>query len=84
MQSKADALALSIKLGEALAEKSLSENEGFVKFLNTSREWAFTYIEQVQEKIKDLKAAMDSGDDAKISIAYKELVSMIPENEENK
>ncbi len=84
IQAKADSIALSAKLGEALAEKSLSENADFIKFLNTSRDWAFSYIEEVQEKINNLKSAMDSGDDTKISIAYNEIISMIPENGEQK
>lgn len=84
IQSKADNMILSQKLGEALAEKSLADNEGFVKFLTTSRDWAFEYIEAVQNKIKDLQSAMDSGVDAKISVAYQELINMIPEDGKDK
>jgi SOS-response transcriptional repressor LexA len=30
----------------------MSESDGFVKFLSDSREWAFTYIEEVQEALR--------------------------------
>lgn len=83
-QEKADVLVLSKKLGEALAEKSLSDNEGFVKFLNTSRDWAFEYIEAVQSKIVNLKDAMDSGSDPDIKLAYEDLIGMIPESKDTK
>lgn len=84
IQSKADNMILSQKLGEALAEKSLADNEGFVKFLTTSRDWAFEYIEAVQNKIKALQDAMESGKEAGIDSAYKELVNMIPEDGKDK
>lgn len=84
IQSKADALALSTKLGEALAEKSLSENGDFVKFLSTSRDWAFQYIEEVQAKILSLANAMDNNNSDEIDEAYKDLISMIPDQKENK
>jgi hypothetical protein len=29
-------------------DKNLNTNEGFVKFLSDSRDWAFAYIEEVQ------------------------------------
>lgn len=84
VQSKADSLVISGKLGEALAEKSLSDNEGFIKFLSTSRDWAYKYIEDVQAKIGNLESAMESGDNSKIDIAYKDLVSMMPKDGEEK
>ena len=84
VQSKTDSLILSGKLGEALAEKSLSDNEGFIKFLSTSRDWAYKYIEDVQIKIANLEGAMESGDNSKIDIAYKDLVSMMPKDGEEK
>lgn len=32
----------------ATEDKNLNTNEGFVKFLSDSRDWAFAYIEEVQ------------------------------------
>lgn len=33
-------------------DDSLTGNDGFVKFLSDSREWAFAYIEEVQKVLK--------------------------------
>lgn len=60
-----------------------SETEGFIKFLSESREWAFTYIEDVQKAITDLSVAMENDDKDKISKAYEEVVSFLPKNEVN-
>jgi hypothetical protein len=46
---------ISEKFQELLAEKDLrgiEESDGFLKFLSESREWAFKYIEDVQESFK--------------------------------
>lgn len=34
-------------------------NDGFLKFMSTSREWAFQYIEDVQRDLYDLKELHD-------------------------
>lgn len=56
MQSEIDRHFLRNELERLLAENStreLSESEGFVKFLSNSRDWAFKYIEQVQDALKE-------------------------------
>jgi hypothetical protein len=35
------------------------EQEGFINFLNQSRDWAFEYIELVQSKIKEFEKEID-------------------------
>jgi hypothetical protein len=40
-------------------EKS-NNNEGFLKFMSTSRDWAFQYIEDVQKDLYALKDVFDS------------------------
>jgi hypothetical protein len=74
--------------------------ENFIKFLSESRDWAYSYIEEVQSGIGSFIGAIDSdiehfdeyGDvisvnrpdyDAmkRISIAYKELKKLLPEEE---
>lgn len=40
-------------LQEEKALRELSESDGFVKFLSTSRDWAFDYIEEVQEALEE-------------------------------
>jgi hypothetical protein len=37
------------KMQERSTEKDIEQTEGFVKFLSESREWAFEYIETVQD-----------------------------------
>lgn len=56
-----------------------AEPDGFIKFLSESREWAFTYIEDVQETIKNLKLAMEGGDEDEITIFYNQLIGYLPE-----
>jgi hypothetical protein len=44
------------KLEEVIAEneaKKLEKDEGFLRFISESRDWAFQYIEDVQQAIKD-------------------------------
>lgn len=33
-------------------EKKIEDSEGFLKFISDSRDWAFTYIEEVQTRLK--------------------------------
>jgi hypothetical protein len=44
------------KLGEEIGNrdtKSLEQTEGFLKFISDSRDWAFGYIEEVQQALQD-------------------------------
>jgi hypothetical protein len=41
------------KLVEQNASAELSQSDGFLKFLSTSRDWAFAYIEQVQDALSE-------------------------------
>ena len=53
-------MVLNAKLEEMAKKqdaKNLEENDGFVKFLNESRDWAFQYIEDVQKAILSLEQA---------------------------
>ena len=81
-----DKVALLHKLEkeiEAKESKSLEQTDGFVKFLSESRDWAFKYIEDVQESIKSLKIAIESGYETEEEL--KKLFDLIPEtNKENK
>jgi len=62
---------------------SVQETDGFVKFLSESRESAFTYIEEVQQSIKELATAMDSTSEANIEMAYRKLLKHLPKEENN-
>jgi hypothetical protein len=72
-------------------------NEDFLKFISDSRDWAYTYIEDVQESlnkfITDIEPEIAYFDEygivgssfphyhsmKKISVAYKELKKLLPE-----
>ena len=62
---------------------SITDVDGFVKFLSESRESAFSYIEQVQAAILGLKIAMDSGIDQEIKDAYIALTDFLPDETNN-
>lgn len=53
---------LKEKLATALTEnsKSSSGDDGFVKFLSDSRDWAYKYIEDVQAEIEKIDATVTS------------------------
>jgi hypothetical protein len=56
-QADVDRLSVYVKSQELLA-KAAEENrgqDGFVKFMATSRDWAFEYIEAVQKDLYQLK-----------------------------
>ena len=69
------------KLSQEYENLNLQESDGFVKFLSDSRAWAFKYIEDVQESIQNLSAAMESGEDAEIAIAYQKLLEHLPKDD---
>jgi hypothetical protein len=77
----------NIDLKEAMSrlkdEKELGENDGFVKFLSDSRDWAFEYIENVQSSIVKLEVAMAARNEEEISECYKALLNYIPKDEKN-
>lgn len=62
---------------------SMQESDGFVKFLSDSRESAFSYIEEVQQSIKQLSLAMDSDSEDAIKVAYTTLLKYLPKEELN-
>lgn len=61
---------------------SIEQTDGFVKFLSESRDWAFDYIENVQNSIQQLKNSVESGYEIEEELA--KLFSLLPNNEENK
>ena len=72
---------------------SLKEDDGFIKFLSNSRDWAFSYIEDVQEKMKNFQESVDvvlpklsKTRDLNVKTliqAYKTLAEVMPEKEKN-
>ena len=57
LQAELDNLALYAKIEELQKEANLSTqgNDGFLKFVSQSRDWAFQYIEKVQIAIKNFQ-----------------------------
>jgi hypothetical protein len=63
------------------SEKTLEQNENFVKFLSESRDWAFNYIEEVQESIASIKLTTENGFATQEELD--KLFSFLPENKES-
>lgn len=85
-----DALENMIKEQALAEEKPIDQTEGFIKFLSESREWAFNYIENVQDEITKLGAVLEEAKsqtkDAalkRILAEYEELKKFLPEAREN-
>ncbi len=85
-----NALEEMIKTQSLSEEKPIDQTEGFIKFLSESREWAFNYIENVQQEITKFGTALDEAKsltkDAalkKILAGYEELKKFLPELREN-
>ncbi len=86
------------KLESELMKKEnseLPEQEGFINFLNQSRDWAFEYIESVQSQIKqfenEVKPLIESFDSnslvdfelstKKMIESSRELIKLLPEGD---
>jgi hypothetical protein len=63
-------------------EESIDQNDGFIKFLSDSREWAFNYIDNVQNTIFVLKEKYDNK--KALDESLKELFDMLPKNNKEK
>ena len=62
-------------------ELELAQSDGFVGFVSKSRDWAFEYIENVQDSISSLKLAVESGYNTEQEL--EKLFSFLPDNKEN-
>ena len=69
------------KVWQEHQDKKLEETDGFVRFLSQSRDWAFSYIDDVQKAIQDVKTCIESGYDTEQKLG--KLFSFLPENKEN-
>lgn len=61
--------------------KAIEETEGFLKFISESRDWAFTYIEDIQQALQVYDVALSTDDAKIINDAYKKLISFLPEDD---
>lgn len=69
VQSEIEKAAVLEKLTEVLKEneaKTIEESDGFLKFISDSRDWAFRYIEEVQNTLhnfdKEISPILDYAD----------------------
>jgi carboxypeptidase C (cathepsin A) len=76
------------KLFEELNSIKVEKDDGFVKFLSESRDWAFQYIESTQVVVEiynsEVQAILESDDKpaqklSKIKAAHKDLLAILPE-----
>lgn len=82
LQASLDKDLIANKLKEtvfAVNNTNIEDKDGFIRFLSESREWAFAYIEEVQDSIKELEAAVNSKDSDKLEAAHKRLIAQMPE-----
>ncbi len=91
VQSQIDNFILLTELDKMVQEKenkSVEQSDGFLKFVSESRDWAFEYIEEVQQAIEEYRKIADvipiSKDITveqaeKLSAAYDKIVSFLPE-----
>jgi hypothetical protein len=87
LQANVDKELVSRKLQQtidSINNANLEDKDGFIKFLSESREWAFSYIENVQASIDELAKAKESGDEEKLSLAYEKLLAHMPTEDPNK
>lgn len=83
VQAEMDRIVTMVELEKLNAEKNaqaIEKTDGFLKFISESRDWAFQYIEDVQEAIKEYDAALSKNDPHLMNAAYKKLIDMLPED----
>jgi Na+/H+ antiporter NhaB len=82
LTAKLQVIALVDKMEKDAQSSSVEKTEGFLKFVSDSRDWAFKYIEDVQEAIEALRVAIDSDDpEADVELAYEVLISFLPNDD---
>ena len=88
LQALADKQEVLVKLDEQISRTRATESEGFLQFISQSRDWAFDYIENVQQSVKffcDVSSTeITSSDNVEIVEAFYKLLEFLPEETENK
>jgi hypothetical protein len=76
------AMVARIEQLESARDSDTVENtEGFLRFISESRDWAFTYIEDVQQALTAYDVALSTDDAKIINEAYKKLISFVPDDD---
>lgn len=69
------------QLESARDSDTVESTEGFLRFISESRDWAFTYIEDVQQALMAYDVALSTDDAKIINEAYKKLISFVPDDD---
>jgi hypothetical protein len=72
------------KLSEGKDAKGIEETEGFLRFISESRDWAFEYIENVQNAINAYDEALSSKNANAMQETYANLIAMLPKEDASK
>jgi hypothetical protein len=90
LQEQIDKVVLYDKLEELMGQNDISgqSNDGFLKFVSQSRDWAFGYIEEAQKAIEEFQLVAtpilyNNSEESGIKdliVAYEKLLEMLPEN----
>lgn len=86
LQLSIDKLALMKKFEELSNEndaKTVEQSEGFLRFVSQSRDWAFTYIEDVQAALVEYDNALATKDAIAINESYVKLMDFLPKEDED-
>jgi hypothetical protein len=80
-QSEFDRLMTLAQLENVKTNNEVEQTDGFLKFISDSRDWAFDYIEKVQDAINAYDEALSKNDATAMNEAYKNLIAMLPEDD---
>jgi hypothetical protein len=83
LQLLLDKGALLEKIETLNLEYSKEANDGFVKFLSQSRDWAFEYIEDAQDSIRNYQTALEGSDPVVAMEARQRMFDLLPGSLEN-
>jgi hypothetical protein len=68
------------QLETAKESGSVEGTQGFLRFISESRDWAFEYIEDVQQALYAYDIALSLNDAEILNEAYKKLISFLPDD----
>ena len=83
-QVRVDNVIFLEQLEKLVAErdvKTVEETDGFLNFLSNSRDWAFDYIEDVQQALRAYDIALSTDDAKLMNEAYTKLISFLPNDD---
>lgn len=85
VQSEVEKFIFATQLDKMIQEqdtKNIEGSDGFLKFVSESRDWAFSYIEEVQQAITSFKSSVES--DTGYEQAYAKLLTFLPDESQDK